>query len=72
MADMPTLEQFLAGKPLAFKSLQGHDRLATYRTGGMAPYLELAYPGGKVIMRPVMGEHEARQWYANASAESQT
>lgn len=66
----PTLAQFLAGQPLAFKSLAGHDRVATFHTDDV-PWMEFAYPGGKVIMRPIMSRDEAERFYIDATAASQ-
>lgn len=65
----PTLEQFLAGQPLAFKSLAGHDRVATFHTDE-APWMEFSYPSGKVIMRPIMSRDEAERFYLDATAAS--
>jgi len=67
----PTLEQFLAGQPLEFKSLEGHDRVATYKTDESAPYMLFTYPTGRRIWAPIMAEWEAINFYNDAATSSQ-
>lgn len=67
---IPTLEQFLAGHVLAFKSLSGHDRLARFHASGDGvPWMEFSYPTGKLLTAPIMSHGEATAFYESTVAD---
>lgn len=65
---MPTEAEFIAGKPLAYKSFSGADCTATFATSP-APHLTICNAAGRQVTAPVMPEYEARNFYREIAAE---
>jgi len=65
---MITLEQFLAGAPLAYRSFDGAAVSATWRKSP-APHLIIRDANGRQLMAPLMPRQGAESFYAGIAAD---
>lgn len=63
-----TLEQFIAGYPLAYHSFSGAPCVATWRQNP-APHLDIRNASGRRVAAPLMPRHMAESFYAGIAAE---
>ncbi len=68
---MPTIAEFLAGHPLAYRSFDGVAVVATYHKAGRDAigHLAICDAQGRRLASPVMGEHGAAQFHGSIAAD---